>query len=64
MELLAPAGNLEKLKYAYLFGADAAYMGVGNYSLRSKVESLAKEQWEEIRRIRGKKRLYGAAKRV
>ena len=24
MELLAPAGNIEKLKYAYQYGADAA----------------------------------------
>jgi len=29
MELLAPAGNLEKLKNAVRFGADAVYCGVG-----------------------------------
>lgn len=33
-ELLAPAGDLEKLKFAYLYGADAAYIGGGEYSLR------------------------------
>lgn len=33
-ELLAPAGNLEKLKWAAEFGADAVYFGAG-YSLRS-----------------------------
>ena len=27
MELLAPAGNPEKLKLAFLYGADAAYLG-------------------------------------
>ena len=27
IELLAPAGNLEKLKIAYLYGADAVYAG-------------------------------------
>ena len=33
-ELLAPAGTLEKLKWAVQFGADAVYFGAG-YSLRS-----------------------------
>ncbi len=33
-ELLAPAGNLEKLKTAVLYGADAVYLGGGDYSLR------------------------------
>jgi U32 family peptidase len=35
MELLAPAGNLEKLKWAVRYGADAIYFGVGFGSLRS-----------------------------
>ncbi len=60
MELLAPAGNIEKLKYAYLFGADAAYIGVGNYSLRSRAENLPADQWEEIRRVKGANKIYGA----
>jgi collagenase-like PrtC family protease len=30
MELLAPAGNPEKLYYAYTYGADAAYIGIGS----------------------------------
>ena len=34
-ELLAPAGDLEKLKFAYIYGADAAYAGAGEYSLRA-----------------------------
>ena len=33
-ELLAPAGDLEKLRFAYIYGADAAYIGGGEYSLR------------------------------
>jgi U32 family peptidase len=33
-ELLAPAGDPEKLLFAYLYGADAAYIGAGPYSLR------------------------------
>ena len=35
MELLAPAGNLEKLKYAVAYGADAVYFGMEFGSLRS-----------------------------
>lgn len=35
-ELLAPAGNLEKLKYAFAYGADAVYAGVPRFSLRTR----------------------------
>ncbi len=34
-ELLLPAGNLEKLEYAVKYGADAVYLGVGDFSLRA-----------------------------
>lgn len=34
-ELLMPAGNLEKLEYAVKYGADAVYLGVVDFSLRS-----------------------------
>jgi len=34
-ELLAPAGNLEKLKVAVLYGADAVYLGGRHFSLRA-----------------------------
>ncbi len=33
-ELLSPAGNLEKLKIAFAYGADAVYGGVSHFSLR------------------------------
>ena len=33
-ELLAPAGNLEKLKVAILYGADAVFIGGKEFSLR------------------------------
>ena len=39
-ELLAPAGNLEKLKYAIHYGADAVYIGGRNYSLRANNDNL------------------------
>ena len=35
-ELLLPAGNMEKLKFALAFGADAVYAGVPAYSLRAR----------------------------
>ena len=34
VELLSPAGNLEKLKIALTYGADAVYGGVSHFSLR------------------------------
>ncbi|MGD9579904.1 MAG: U32 family peptidase [Vampirovibrionia bacterium] len=34
-ELLLPAGNIEKMKYALNYGADAVYLGTGDYSLRN-----------------------------
>ena len=37
-ELLAPAGSFEKAKTAFLYGADAVYMGTSKLSLRSRVE--------------------------
>lgn len=41
-ELLMPAGSLEKLKIAVLYGADAVYMGTPDLSLRAKSQmSLA-----------------------
>ena len=37
-ELLAPAGSFEKAKTAYLYGADAVYMGTSKLSLRTRVD--------------------------
>jgi len=39
-ELLAPAGNLEKLKWAVIYGADAVYFGAQFGSLRSFAGNL------------------------
>ena len=35
MELLAPAGNMEKLKTAFYYGADACYLGGKKFGLRA-----------------------------
>ncbi len=58
MELLSPAGNLEKLTYAYLYGADAAYIGLGNFSLRAKADNFHLSQFSDLERIKGGNKLY------
>ena len=40
IELLAPAGDLEKLKTALIYGADAVYFGGEMFSLRSAAGNL------------------------
>ncbi|HHX60052.1 MAG TPA: U32 family peptidase, partial [Epulopiscium sp.] len=47
IELLAPAGNLEALKIAILYGADAVYMGGHYYGLRAKAVNFTPEQMLE-----------------
>lgn len=46
-ELLAPAGDLEKLKIAVLYGADAVYIGGEAYSLRAKAKNFDHETMAE-----------------
>ena len=60
MELLSPAGNIEKLYYAYEYGADAAYIGIKNFSLRAKADNFSADEYEDIRRVKGNKKLYTA----
>lgn len=43
-ELLAPAGNLEKLKTAINFGADAVYMGGSKLNLRAFADNFDNEE--------------------
>lgn len=47
VELLSPAGNLEKLKIAFDFGADAVYGGVSHFSLR--IRSSKEFSFEEFK---------------
>ncbi|MEG3071371.1 MAG: U32 family peptidase [Candidatus Syntrophopropionicum ammoniitolerans] len=44
IELLAPAGNLEKLKIAVLYGADAVYLGGRHFGLRAGAGNFSAEE--------------------
>jgi putative protease len=46
-ELLAPAGNLEKLKMAIIYGADAVYIGGQRYGLRAAAGNFTLEEIRE-----------------
>jgi len=47
IELLAPAGDFEKLKYAFHYGADAVYIGGQNFSLRANAKNFSLEEIEK-----------------
>ena len=47
IELLAPAGNMEKLKTAFHFGADAVYLAGKRYGLRAFADNFTDEQIAE-----------------
>lgn len=46
-ELLLPAGDLNRLKVACLYGADAVYIGGYNYSLRANANNFSLEEIKE-----------------
>ena len=57
-ELLAPAGNLNKLKLAFYYGADAVYVGGKSFSLRTFADNFTDEELAEgiaYAHARGKK---------
>ena len=47
IELLAPAGNMEKLKTAFHFGADAVYLAGKHYGLRAFADNFTNEEIAE-----------------
>jgi len=58
VELLAPAGNLEKMKMAVIYGADAVYLGGEEFSLRAKADNFSRKELIEgidFAHSRGKK---------
>lgn len=46
-EILAPAGNLEKLKMAIIYGADAVYIGGEKYGLRAAAGNFTLDEIKE-----------------
>lgn len=50
-ELLMPAGSLQKLKFAYAYGADAAYVGIPLFSLRARENEFNLEALTEATQL-------------
>ena len=48
IELLAPAGDIEKLKVALHYSADAIYFGGQNYSLRANAKNFL---WKKSKKL-------------
>ena len=46
-ELLAPAGDLERLRYAINYGADAVYCSLPEFGMRSAPANFTPEQLAE-----------------
>ena len=56
-ELLAPAGDYEKLVTAVHYGADAVYMGLSGFSLRAKADNFTKDELRQaVALVRGRER--------
>ena len=51
IELLSPAGDFERLKFALRYGADAVYIGGKNYSLRANAINFTNEEIKEAPNI-------------
>lgn len=47
VEILSPAGDLERLKWALIYGADAVYIGGYNYSLRANANNFSIDEIKE-----------------
>ena len=47
VEILSPAGDLERLKWALTYGADAVYIGGYNYSLRANANNFSIDEIKE-----------------
>lgn len=50
-ELLAPAGNFAKLKTAFMYGADAVYLGGEYFGLRAQADNFTEESIGEAVRL-------------
>ena len=63
MQIVSPAGNVEKLYYAWAYGADAAYIGLKSFSLRVKADNFHDDEYKQVIDLKNKfpgKKLYCA----
>ncbi|WP_320130157.1 U32 family peptidase [uncultured Sphaerochaeta sp.] len=62
VELLSPAGNFEKLAVAFQYGADAAYMGLSDFSLRANAHNFGEDDLAKVIALKKRtgKKLYCA----
>jgi putative protease len=64
-ELLLPAGNLEKMRAAYDYGADAVYAGQPRYSLRARNNEFKLEQLRQgIEEAHARNKLFFVASNI
>ena len=47
IEILSPAGNLEKLKYAVNYGADAVYLALKSFGMRAAADNFTFDELKE-----------------
>ena len=47
-EILAPAGDMERLKSAIKYGADAVYLGGSNFNARNSAANFSDEELKEV----------------
>ena len=61
-ELLAPAGNLEKLVFAFKYGADGAYLGGKSFNLRERADNFSFSDLKKAKNLADKynKKIYFA----
>lgn len=52
-ELLSPAGDMERLKSAILFGADAVYLGGASFGMRTAPKNFGEDLQEAVRYAHG-----------
>ena len=64
MELVAPAGNLEKLHYAWEYGADAAYICLKNFSLRVNADNFFTDEYKTISALKEHYEKQGKSKKL
>lgn len=61
MELLSPAGNIERLRMSVAYGADAVYLAGQSYGMRAFSGNFSKEELQEARSLTQK---YGVSMHV